>query len=188
MIKAVIFDNFGVLYPQAMGKFFNDHFDLFKDSPEILDKLNSQIDLGQITRREFFDGLSDVCGIPAVNIMSEIDRQMIPDDNLVKLIKKLRDKYKLGIISDAGKEEIAVVYNDGLDDLFNVILASYQVGLTKPSPSIYMECAKRLGVEPPDCVFVDDSQKNIEGAQKVGMQVIYYPEFGKIPKTLKELA
>jgi HAD superfamily hydrolase (TIGR01509 family) len=187
VIKAVIFDNFGVIYPQAMGKFFDEHYELFKSSPEVLDRLNYQIDLGEITRKEFFEGLSKVSGIPALQLLKAIDRQMIQDSNLVEIIKKLKSKYKIGLISNAGKEEIAVMYRDGLDKLFDTMVVSYEVGVTKPSPAIYRECTKRLSVEPDECLFVDDSQTNLDGAQKVGMEVLPYPEFGKIPDELEKL-
>jgi HAD superfamily hydrolase (TIGR01509 family) len=188
VIKAIIFDNFGVLYPQAMGQFFKENETLFSGNPEILDKLNSQIDLGQITRKEFFEGLSSVAQIPADELQANIDRQMIPDKNLAALIRKIKPNFKTAIISDAGKEEIAVIYNDKLDSLFDEIVVSYQVGVTKPAREIYLECASRLDVKPSECIFVDDSETNLKGAREAGMQALLYPEFGKIPKELKQLA
>ena len=57
MIKAVIFDCFGVLYPQALGVFLDRHQNPFSNNPELLDRLSLQVDLGQITRADFFAGL-----------------------------------------------------------------------------------------------------------------------------------
>jgi HAD superfamily hydrolase (TIGR01509 family) len=187
VIKAVIFDCFGVLYPQAMGKFLKENADLFENGAETLSRLNKQIDLGIITRNEFFAGLSRATGLPADKLKAEIDRQLVADDNLVGLIKKIKQQFKTGVISDAGKEEIEIIYIDGLDRIFDVIVASYQVGVTKPAPEIYLECSKKLGVEPSECLFVDDSRTNLDGAQEVGMQTLHYPIFGKIPEELEKI-
>src|SRR3989344_4475210 len=112
MIKAVIFDCFGVLYPDASGHFFQKHKDLFRNGSTYLDKLNLQIDLGQITRAEFFSKLEEETGISADLIKEEIDLELMVDQQLVQLIKKLKESYKIGILSNAGEEEIAIIYRD----------------------------------------------------------------------------
>ncbi len=184
MIKAIIFDCFGVLYPQASGDFFKRHKNLFKNSPAALDKLNSQIDLGEITRAEFFNGLQKITGMDAHKIQAEFDEQLFVDAKLVKLIQKLKPAYKIALLSNAGKEEIEVIYRDKIEGLFDAITVSYEVKSVKPGPEIFLICTKLLNVKPEECLCVDDSQKNIEAAKKLGMKTIPYPNFGKIPAGL----
>ena len=187
MIKAVIFDCFGVLYPQAVGQFFERYKDLLGDDSTALDQLNLQIDLGKITRAEFFAGLAEKIGMPADKIQSEIDRELVADQQLVEFIKKMKKTYKTGMLSNAGKEEIAIVYRDRLDGLFDSITVSYEAGIVKPSSEIYLICAQRLGVDPTECLFIDDSVINIDAAQKLGMKTILYATYGMLPEELTTL-
>jgi len=187
MIKAVIFDCFGVLYPQAIGAFFTKHENLFSNNPELLDRLSMQIDLGQITRSDFFAELEKETGISGQKIQAEIDKELVVDQQLIAFIKKLKAKYKIGLLSNAGQEEISIVYRDGIDVLFDSITVSYEVGFAKPNPEIYRISSQRTGVSPAECVFVDDTKINIEAAHNFGMQAILYDHFGTLPKKLKTL-
>ncbi|CAN5390148.1 HAD family phosphatase [soil metagenome] len=188
MIKAIIFDCFGVLYPHSSGNFFDKYKDLFDSNPGIIDDLNLQIDLGKINRTQFFEGLEKVTKIPALSIKDEFDsEQHSPDLKLVDIIKKLKTKYKIALLSNAGEEEIGIIYRDKVAALFEVKTISYDVGFVKPSEEIYLECLKNLGVEPNDALFVDDSMINIEAARKLGIQTLVYPDFGVIPQDLQQL-
>ncbi|HEX7354298.1 MAG TPA: HAD family phosphatase [Mycobacteriales bacterium] len=53
--------------------------------------------------------------------------------------------------------------------LFDVAVISGEVRLRKPDPEIYLLTARHLGVEPAECVFVDDLPPNVAGAADVGM-------------------
>lgn len=188
MIKAVIFDCFGVLYPHSSGNFYNKNQELFKDSPGLLDKLNLQIDLGEINRAQFFKELEKATNIPAATIQQEFDdEQHSPDTALVELIKKLKQKYRIALLSNAGEEEIGIIYRDGIADLFDVKTVSYKVGFVKPANEIYLSCLKELSVKPEEAIFVDDSAVNIEAAKKLGIQTLIYPDFGNIPLPLQQL-
>lgn len=187
LIKAIIFDCFGVLYPQASGHFFERHKDLFKTNPTVLDELNLKIDLGKINRAQFFKGLTEISGIPEVKIQSEIDQELVLDQALVEFIRKLKSFYKIGLLSNAGKEEIAIIYRDKIDRLFDAIAVSYEVGAVKPGEEIFLSCVRRLDVKPQECLFVDDSLSNIKAAQHLNMQTIIYPDFGNLPQALKLL-
>lgn len=61
-----------------------------------------------------------------------------------------------------------------LDDYFNVVLVSYEVGYTKPDPRIYELCLSRLGVPAPSALFVDDRPENVEGARRLGLETVLF--------------
>jgi HAD superfamily hydrolase (TIGR01509 family) len=44
----------------------------------------------------------------------------------------------------------------------------------KPSTEAFVEGAQRLEVDPEDCLFIDDSQANIDGAVAAGMQGLFF--------------
>jgi epoxide hydrolase-like predicted phosphatase len=58
---------------------------------------------------------------------------------------------------------------EGWEELFDTVVISGEVGMRKPEPEIYLLAASRLGVEPAECVFVDDLAPNIRGALAAGM-------------------
>ena len=60
-----------------------------------------------------------------------------------------------------------------LDELFDVVVDSSEVGMRKPAPAIFLLTLEQLGgVEPARTVFLDDAEANIVGARAVGMQAI----------------
>jgi epoxide hydrolase-like predicted phosphatase len=62
----------------------------------------------------------------------------------------------------------------GLHHLFDDIVCSAEVGMAKPEPAIYTLAAERLGLEPSECVFVDDLDTNVEAARQVGMHAVLF--------------
>jgi len=55
-----------------------------------------------------------------------------------------------------------------------VIVDATYTGILKPNPRAYALCVQQLGVAPADCVFVDDQQRNVEGAAAVGMTALWF--------------
>ncbi len=61
-------------------------------------------------------------------------------------------------------------------------ILSYELGLMKPAPEIYLIAARRLQVEPENCFYTDDLQVNVDGALRVGMDALLY----RSPELLRE--
>ena len=59
-------------------------------------------------------------------------------------------------------------------DLFDVIVDATYTGILKPDPRAYQDCLAQLGVRAQDAVFVDDQERNIEGALRCGLQVVHF--------------
>lgn len=62
----------------------------------------------------------------------------------------------------------------GYDDLFDVSCYSYDLGVAKPDPSFFHRAADRIGAEPSEILFVDDSATNAEAARSAGMSAIHW--------------
>lgn len=71
-----------------------------------------------------------------------------------------------------------------LEDLFDGVVISGEVGIRKPAPEIYALGAESVGLEPRDCVFVDDLPFNLEPARELGMAVVHHVS---PPDTIAEL-
>lgn len=63
-----------------------------------------------------------------------------------------------------------------VDEIFEVVVDSGFVGMRKPEPEIYELTVERLGdgLQPSDCLFIDDGEPNVEGARAVGMTAIHF--------------
>ena len=59
-------------------------------------------------------------------------------------------------------------------DLFDVIVDATYTGILKPDPRAYQDCLAQLGLRAEDAVFVDDQERNIEGALRCGLQVVHF--------------
>lgn len=57
----------------------------------------------------------------------------------------------------------------GLDGFFDTVVTSEDVQHGKPAPDTFLECARRLNVEPTACVVFEDSELGLEGARRAGM-------------------
>jgi len=76
---------------------------------------------------------------------------------------------------------------DGWDDLFDAVVISGEVGLRKPDAEIYLLTADRLGIDPRQCVFVDDLAINVRGAARVGMVGVHHTSVGSTVDELETL-
>jgi len=89
-------------------------------------------------------------------------------------LAELRERrYRLGLISNLFPNEPQWVTEMELAPLFDALIFSCEVGMLKPEPAIYVLCAERMGVEPQQCVFVDDQPTYLAGAKAVGMTTAY---------------
>src|SRR3954447_2754301 len=73
------------------------------------------------------------------------------------------------------------------DGAFDAVVISGEVGMRKPEPAIYLHTAAQLGVEPAECVFVDDLAPNVRGAVGVGMVGVRHVSPEESIRELEEL-
>ncbi len=59
---------------------------------------------------------------------------------------------------------------------FDGVVVSAHERLIKPDPAIYRVLLTRYGLVAGDCIFIDDSGKNVEAARSVGMQAVHFVE------------
>jgi HAD superfamily hydrolase (TIGR01509 family) len=140
-----------------------------------------------MSSREWSRYLNEVVGLdrlPEV-INAEVVRRMLARyevelpvvDGAVEAVRALHgDGYRLGLASSSNRELIdAVLGRLELTDRFAVTVSSEEVARGKPAPDVYLEAARRLGVDTRRCVAVEDSASGIRAAHAAGMRVIVFP-------------
>jgi epoxide hydrolase-like predicted phosphatase len=184
MIRAIIFDSFGVLTDQVFGFLIKD---LSPQSTEKVNAINELADLGQISGQQRIQRTAQFIDGGLATIESYY-RQVRINDELLDLILELRKKYKIGLLSNTSDNDVERFFSPAdMAKYFDDVILSYRVQLTKPHPEIYQLAAQRLNVTPAECVFIDDNAHNIAGAEAVGMRGILYQDFSQFKKDLDKV-
>jgi putative hydrolase of the HAD superfamily len=71
--------------------------------------------------------------------------------------------------------------------LFDVVVISGEVGMRKPEEAIFRHAARALGLEPRECVFIDDVEANVAAAAACGMTSLLHTEATATAAVLKDL-
>jgi putative hydrolase of the HAD superfamily len=197
-IQAVLFDYGGVIgrldrdemarledkYGLPAGGFWHALFEI----PEW-----HEVEVGRSSEREWLRGaldkLYELAGRPIPGIRQDWHHIWKGiDEEVVSLARKLRPRYKVGMISNATKNLEEVLENHhGIMDLFDVVINSARVGMAKPDARIYHLAADTLGVPVSACVFTDDLAHNIEGARAAGMQAFPFRGAADLERQLRAL-
>jgi HAD superfamily hydrolase (TIGR01509 family) len=94
----------------------------------------------------------------------------------VDAARRLGERWPLAIASSSNPELIDVVLRvAGLADVVRDAVSSQEVARGKPSPDVYLEAARRLGVDPTRSTAVEDSHNGIRSAKEAGMRVFAVP-------------
>ena len=187
MIKAVIFDCFGVLAQDGWLQFGEQHFHNEVERALARDLLK-QHDTGILSAAEFGRKVAAMAGVSPEEVEKVISTHNTKNQPLLDYVAKLKSRaYKIGLLSNVGEDWLGHFLTTEERALFDDILLSYKVGLTKPDPLIYMMSADRLGVMTSECVFVDDRKLCTDGALNVGMQAILYESLESFVATIEPL-
>jgi putative hydrolase of the HAD superfamily len=109
------------------------------------------------------------------------------DQDVVSLLRRARSRVPLVLVSNATlrlEDDLAAL---GLADLADHVVNSARVGLVKPDPRIYRHAASLAGVRPDRCLFVDDTEKNVEAAAALGMRPVHFREAADLAGALEPL-
>jgi beta-phosphoglucomutase-like phosphatase (HAD superfamily) len=184
-IEAVIFDMDGVLldseaaWDEAREAYTRESGGTWTDS--------AQRDMMGMSSTEWSRYMQEELGVPAdpERISSEVVDRMLAlyhdhlplIDGAVEAVGRMAGRYgTLGVASSANRPLIDLALAEsGLDRYFQATVSSEEVERGKPAPDVYLEVARRLGVDPTETAAVEDSHNGILSAHAAGMHVIAIP-------------
>ena len=184
MIRAVIFDLDGVLI---------DSEQVWDTAREQLTKelggrwhAGAQRDMMGMSSLEWSRYMHEDLGIdlPPQEISDEVVRrlQRLYRERLPLLpgareaVERLAARWPLAVASSSNRPLIELVLGlAGIADRFRVTVSSEEVPRGKPAPDVYLEAARRLGVDAGDCAAIEDSEKGLLSARSAAMRVIAIP-------------
>jgi HAD superfamily hydrolase (TIGR01509 family) len=125
-------------------------------------------------------------GLPQspVEIDAEVVRRMLARyrerlpllPGAVEAVERLAVDFRLGVASSSNRPLIdAVLEGAGIAGRFDATVSSEEVSRGKPDPAVYLEAARRLGVEADRCAAVEDSANGLRAAAAAGMRVLAFP-------------
>ncbi|MFJ4848366.1 MULTISPECIES: HAD family hydrolase [unclassified Streptomyces] len=84
--------------------------------------------------------------------------------------------HPMAVASGSSREAIAAVLaGTGLGAVLTTVVSAEEVPRGKPEPDVFLEAAARLGVDPADCVVVEDAPPGAEAAHRAGMRCVAVP-------------
>lgn len=185
MIKAVLFDYGGVI---------KVHYSLSKNMAEICGvsdgelertkeerfEIGRQLAKGFISNKQFWQKIGDILGKPISDNSVELAKKFYRENfaflpGMMDLVKELRArKIKTAVLSNIGRLEAKVIREKNGYKGFDALILSYEAGMAKPEVDIYLLAAKKLRVRPDECIFIDDAEKNLVPAEKLGMKTVLF--------------
>lgn len=179
-IKAVLFDLDGVLVDmpaghyealnQALGLFgarieSEEHHGHFNGLPT-RKKLEMLEEQGRLP-----SGLRDtINSIKQKYTKDIIPKYCAPDYSKIILLRHLKDRgYMIACCSNSMKETLHLMLKSAdLFEYFDLIIGNDEVTYSKPHPEIYITAMEKLGVQPQECIIVEDSPHGIAAAEQSG--------------------
>ena len=194
MIKTIIFDNGGVIiedywliFTTRLDSAYGHNIGSITDK---IIKLDKKATVGIITQEEVHEF-----------IRKNIDKSFYKDlftgeyplrKDVVEYIKTVGEKFEVALLTNSFSDF------DDQNDIWKMesifgenIFSSVKIGFRKPEPDIYLYVLNKLGKQPNEVIFIDDREKNTEGARSVGMNVIQFKSLKQLkidlPRMIKEI-
>ena len=197
-IRGLILDYGGVIsQPQIrqnvdnilrlLGQDYDDFMQVYYD-------LRVGYDNGQLSGEEYWISVLrhfslNTNGFDLSNFIHEdVKSWTVLNDSVLQYLKENRDRIpKLAMISNM-VEDTLVFMREHYDwlDLFDELVFSCELGVNKPEKEIYEICLRKLMIPPGECLFVDDSVKNVNGGVDSGMRAIQFTTFSRFLHEIEE--
>lgn len=145
---------------------------------------------GKISTEEFYPWYGKKTGqdIDLTKLDERFEKVFSLNEDMAVLLRKLKKDYKLIALSNTNKanyEFITKRYD--IMNVFDDYVLSYQVGSLKPEKKIYKAALEKSLCKPEECLFIDDIEKFVIAAEKLGIKTIQYKSHSYLEEKLKEL-
>ncbi|MCE5341842.1 MAG: HAD family phosphatase [Planctomycetaceae bacterium] len=145
---------------------------------------------GKVTGDEFYREVVKTCGL-SISKSEFIDAHtdiFTPIPETFELIKKLKPKYKLGLLSNTNVWDFeSQIRNMEVIGLFDVLTLSHEAGAVKPDRKIYDDVLKKLKLPAEKCVYIDDIQEYTDIGNSLGFNAINYQGPDKLLNELQKM-
>ncbi len=150
---------------------------IYSETRKTLDEPHFNVRIMQTLQKFGYDfDVSDPVVVGATMAFAdEFMRYVSVDSDAVNVLQALKEKYKLGLVSNFGIPECGrkLLDNFGLRKFFDIVIISAEVNKRKPNPEIFKKALHDLNVNASDAVFVGDMPElDVKGPKTVGIKAI----------------
>jgi putative hydrolase of the HAD superfamily len=158
-------------------------------------KQGSDVELllkGKISEEEIWKRYTNKEGLSLPKNASELlairnEEIYLENQEILTLLSILKTNVKkVGLISNTAESQALFNEQRGRYDYFDPVVLSCRIGYKKPEKEIYQVACKLSGYSPSECLFIDDTPKNLDGAAKLGMSTLHYRNGIETVQFLKE--
>lgn len=110
-----------------------------------------------------------------------------PSEEMKDIVKRLKVKYKLGVLSNSDHINAKHYFSKGWYDPFDILFLSHELGISKPSREIYEHVIKELKTVPEECIFIDDRDECLTIPRELGMKTTLFKSAEQLKKELTEM-
>ncbi len=183
--RILLLDMYGVIIKESKGYFIPYTYEHFPETEydkitKIFrqDKSFTKAQLGEITSDEFLGmfGYEDT----KETMRDYLKNYLTLDEQFTDFAKKYSEQMEFNLLSNDVSEwsEFLTEYHQ-LNSYFSDKIVSGDVAMRKPDKNIFLHTIERLKCKPEDCIFVDNSVKNLLVAEEVGMQTVLFDRDGE---------
>jgi putative hydrolase of the HAD superfamily len=151
--------------------------------------LYHQVERGELSQPAFEEKIAQLLGVQPTGLIQGLLADLRPEPLIAEAVAKARTAgIRVGVITNSwGTAPYDPYAAYQLDQRFDAVVVSSQVGLRKPEPAIYQLAADELAIPSERIVFVDDIAANLQPARELGMAVIHHVDPGRTVRELERL-
>ena len=188
MIRAIIFDCFGVLLTDSLHLMRTELAQKDAEAEAEVRDLIGLVNKGVLHPVETRPKIAKLFNLDVNAYVEKVTSGEGKNHELMDYILQLKKDYKVGMLSNIGSGSLLKRFTKAeLDEHFDQVVASGDIGYAKPEREAYMIAAEKLGVRLDECVFVDDRELFCDAATSVGMHAIVYTNFAQLRTELEAL-
>jgi len=195
-IKAVFFDFGGVIQrteyqaprqqlAQRFGMEYEDIDNVVFNSPTA-----KQATVGEISVEKHWEAVAKRLKVDKKEI-AKVEAEFFAGDlvdlSILDYLRSLRPRFVTGLISNAWSDMREYLVRKKINDAFDHLTISAEIGVAKPEAKIYQLALEQAQVKAGEAVFVDDVLANIEACEEVGMKGIHFKDPHASMEQLKKL-
>ncbi|KKG11607.1 HAD family phosphatase [Methanosarcina sp. 2.H.A.1B.4] len=95
-----------------------------------------------------------------------------PFDGVVSCLDKLRDKFRLALVSGSSRLVVGTVIENFFSGIFEVVVTGSDVENGKPAPEPYLKAVEKLSLSEDECLVVENAPMGIEAAKNAGLYCV----------------
>ncbi len=177
MIKALIFDCFGVFYTDPVFTYMRESTTP-PEKAKALHSLDEQAARGTLDKTGFVTQAASIVGVTESEAEQRFFHSSKRNEYLIKYVQELRQQYKVAMLSNIGGDMMDGFFSlEEQQQLFDAVILSGDVKMAKPDRAIFELVCLGLGVELDEAVMIDDMQTTCDIVKSFGMKSICYQSF-----------